>query len=439
MSKKSNTLIIVVIILLLIAGGAYWYLFWYGPGNTITPVVTGNNRPTGFRPFGTSTPIDNGNATTDNTSPDEIPVNNIEPGTPIPKLRLLSNSPVGGYGANTTAQTTFIRWIDRGRGNIYEARKDSGTITTLSNTILPKMYESVWNRNLNAFIGSILDEESLPNTLYAEIKISSARLTTNGQSNASSSQTIRPEIDVTPYELKGKNLPKNMIGYAVSPDGKQIFMLVNESNNGIGYIANFDGTSVKKIFTTPLTKLNVEWPETNTIALTTKGTASEPGFLYFVNPKTGQWKKILGPIFGLSTKVSHDAKYVIFSATGRNQTLVTSIYPIGKNTPVDPMVKTLVDKCAWGNFHKNVVYCATPVDISLATYPDDWYRGSVSFTDKIWQIDATNGEVHLVADIVDESDRLIDAFNLGLDSEDSTLIFMNKNDLSLWSYDLFAK
>jgi hypothetical protein len=74
-----------------------------------------------------------------------------------------------------------------------------------------------------------------------------------------------------------------------------------------------------------------------------------------------------------------------------------------------------------------------------ATYPDDWYKGTVSFVDKIWQVSATTGEVHLISSIVDTSDRIIDAFNLGLDEKDRFLIFMNKNDLSLWSLDLTAK
>ena len=83
-----------------------------------------------------------------------------------------------------------------------------------------------------------------------------------------------------------------------------------------------------------------------------------------------------------------------------------------------------------------MVYCATPGEPVLGLYPDDWYRGVISTADKIWQLSASSGEIHLVSSIVDQSDRVIDAFNLGLDPKDEFLFFMNKNDLSLWSLDL---
>ena len=58
--------------------------------------------------------------------------------------------------------------------------------------------------------------------------------------------------------------------------------------------------------------------------------------------------------------------------------------------------------------------------------------------DGILILNAKTGEIHLVSSIVDQSDRVIDAFNLGIDPKDNYLFFMNKNDLTLWSYDLVA-
>jgi hypothetical protein len=241
----------------------------------------------------------------------------------------------------------------------------------------------------------------------------------------------------TPFELKGNNLPTGIITYAVSPKKDKVFYIVNENGYGIGYTATFSGQSVTQIFPTPLTQVNADWPEDNTIAITTKGSASQQGYLYFVNPKTGTWNKVLGPMPGLSTKVSHDAKYVLVSSGSANS-VSTSIYSVATGNSVDAIIRTLADKCVWGNFNKNMLYCAVPSQPVNATYPDDWYTGAVSFADKIWQVNATTEEVHLVTTIVDQSDRVIDAFNLGLDPKDEYLFFMNKNDLSLWSFDLVA-
>src|SRR5262249_7678642 len=108
----------------------------------------------------------------------------------------------------------------------------------------------------------------------------------------------------------------------------------------------------------------------------------------------------------------------------------------GKGT--DAIIRTLADKCVWGNFYKEIVYCAVPSEQIQAVYPDDWYTGDLSTVDKIWQVSAATGEVKLLSAIVDTADRVIDAFNLGLDDNDNFLLFMNKNDLSLWSLDLVA-
>jgi hypothetical protein len=307
------------------------------------------------------------------------------------------------------------------------------------------MYESVWNKNITAMIGTLLSTNSdVPTVVYARLnpQATTSKVTTTVASTASGTASTTtttstvPATNITPYNLKGKNLPENMIAYAVAPKGDKIFMLVKENGQSAGYIANFDGTSVSKIFINPLTQLNVEWPEETTIAITTKGSANHAGYLYFVNTKTGIWKKILGPIYGLSAKVSKDAKYIITSETGSNQTITTNIYAVGTTTPTDATLRTLADKCTWGNYYREIVYCATPSQQVTATYPDDWYRGVVTSSDKIWQLNVKTGDIRLVSSLLDKADRLINAYNLGLDTRDDFLYFMNKDDLSLWSIDL---
>ena len=300
---------------------------------------------------------------------------------------------------------------------------------------------SVWNKDLTAFIApTVASGATEAQTIYVNLK---ARITTDISTTTASSSTTSTTTSAggisfvaqTPYELRGSDLPAHIISYATSPKRDKIFFLVNEGGYGVGYTASFDGKSVTKIFSTPATQFNSEWPEENTIALTTKGSATYAGFLYFINPKTGAWKKIIGPILGLSTRVSHDAKYVLASSA-ENDSVSTAIYNISTQKYAPAIIRTLADKCAWGNFDISMVYCATPGEPVLGLYPDDWYRGVISTADKIWQLSASSGEIHLVSSIVDQSDRVIDAFNLGLDPKDEFLFFMNKNDLSLWSLDL---
>jgi hypothetical protein len=411
--KNNSLLIITLIILVLLALVVFWFFFMRGSSGTGSTTVT-DTSGSGFSPFGrpgSNQQGNNGSNTTDNgtSSPSEVT---------IPVLRLLSATPIGGYGATTTASTTIVRWIDRGRGNILEAKEDSLDINTLSNTLLPKVYESVWNADATSFVGSMLaDDNQTINTVFATLIPQKATTT-------------------TPYELRGTNLPSGIVASAVSPKKDKVFFLIVKNGQGVGYVAPLNGGTATQIFSTPVTEVNVEWPEENTIAITTKGTADQSGYLYFVNPKTGVWTKILGSLPGLSTRVSHDAKYVLLSASGNADDVVTYIYSVASSTATDAIIHTLADKCAWGNFYKDIVYCAVPFQPVSGTYPDDWYKGTLSTIDKIWQVNAQTGEVHLISPVFSVAKRNIDAFNLGLDSKDNYLFFMNKYDLSFWSLDL---
>ena len=419
-------LIFIIAVIAIIAGGVYWYLMISTPADII---VTGDDvTPSGFIPFnrpstntggtnvGTSTGSGDNTATTSSTA---------EP-VPIPVLRLLSNTPVGGYGASSTKDTTNVRWVDRGRGNIYESDQNTLDIKTLSNTILPRVYESIWDKNLNAFLGTLLNEDGkTTTTVYAEIV---KRMDT--ETSATNTQNISAPA---PFELKGRDLPDGIIDIVLSPNKDRIFMLVLEGNQSAGYTSTITGGNLTKIFTTPLTQITASWPETNTIAITTNGSGAQNGYLYFVNPQNGVWKKILGPLPGLNAKINKNATYAVISVTGNNRNVLTSIYNIKEGQGTDAVIRTLADKCTWGNDNTIMLYCAVPTQPFPALYPDDWYTGAVSLVDKIWQVNAETGEIKLLSSIVDTSDRVIDAFNLGLDDKDKYLIFMNKNDLSLWS------
>lgn len=413
--RKSHTgLIIILILLVILAAGAFWYFFIHKATPSSTDGTDTSN--SGFSPFGRPGSNQTGNSGTGTNTTDNSPTE-----VKIPTLRLLSATPIGGYGASTTASTTLVRWVDRGRGNILEARGDSLEIKTLSNTLLPRTYDSAWNKSISGFVGSILAEDNdTISTVFATIL---------PHSTTTSS---------TPYELRGKSLPDGIVAYAASPKKDKVFFFIVKNDQGIGYTAPLSGGSATQIFSTPITEVNVEWPEENTIAITTKGSATQNGFLYFVNPKTGVWKKIIGPILGLSARVSHDAKYVLFSASDGANSLITNVYSIASSTGTDAIIRTLADKCVWGNFYKHTVYCAVPYQPVAGAYPDDWYKGTLSSTDKIWQVDAATGETHLVSSIFEEAKSSIDAFNLGLDDKDDFLYFMNKKNLSFWSLDLVS-
>ena len=426
--KNITKFIIILIILALIGSGIYYWLYFVKDTNSNTDIVE-NGEGTGFKPLNSNNaPRSNGNSTvstsTNNTNT-KVENNNVS----IPKLRQLSFSPIAGMYASTTKikvqnssttiEKTIVRYVDRGTGHVYETNDIDSEIIKISNTTLPKIYEAYWNKNLNKSILRYLkDNTDTIVNFYSELR---------AIPNSTASST-------TPFEIKGKYLASDIKQIAVSPNEEKIFTWNIESGKGIGYISAFDEKNKTKVFDTPLNQVNIDWPETNTLTITTKGSVFSSGYSYSINTKTSEMKKIIGNIRGLSVKMSNDAKQIIYSST--NNEIDTYLLNIKDGKTTNVIFKTLVDKCVWSKIRKDEIYCAVPVEIPDANYPDDWYKGNVSFIDQIWALNTTTGEVYLLANLLELSNQLIDASNLVLDPKENYLYFINKNDLNLWSLDL---
>jgi hypothetical protein len=433
MSKKIFALIILIIIAIVAAIG-YFFFFMTPAAGTSTAGNTDSSSP--------FTTFDRGGVSTSTKPAQGTTGSSVTTGTgaatapKLPILRQLYATPVGGIGASSTASTSLVRFIDRGTGHVYEAPADSAVVSKISNTMLSRVYESYWNAAANAFVLRYLKADSdAVTTFYAELQ-SVASVSTSTKSSTST-PTAPATIATTQYELHGKYLSTNITNIAVSPKHDKIFEFTTESGQGTGYISTFNESSKLEVFDTPLTQVNTEWPEDNTLAITTKGSATTPGFLYFFNIKKALMSEVIGGIHGLSTLVSHDASKVLYAETD-GDTIHDTILTVKDGTRQDFVFHTLPEKCVWSMLHKEDLYCAVPFSIPTndAEYPDAWYQGKVSFADNIWQINTNTGEVHQIADIIIGSKKSIDAVNLTLDPKENFLYFTNKRDLSLWSLDL---
>lgn len=429
---------IILLVLLLAGGAAYWWYFMRVPSEQVTIVPNGGQN-NGFVPFNrTSGGITQGTIGGGEESASSSA--SVSTRTPIPVIRQLSATPVGGFGASTTASTTILRWIDRGRGNVYEAAMDSLDITTISNTLLPRIYQSWWNKNDNLFIGQYLEDgdDKITTVIANILKREQPKTATSSTSTATSSivQQIS-SVTETPYELKGKIISGNIIDVAASPKRDRILVVTNENGSAVGYISNFDGSKQTQSFVLPFTQLTADWPEENTITIVTKASSKYAGYLYLIGAKNGLVKQVLGGLPGLTAKVSRDAKRAIYSYSD-NGRIATAIYDITKKSSSPIVFATLADKCAWSAKFKERAYCGVPTQLPNGTHPDNWYLGKSSSIDGIWMIDASTNDVRQIADLLGQGNAIIDTINLSLSDNDEYLFLMNKNDLSLWSVDLVS-
>lgn len=432
-----------MLVILLLVGFAYWYFIF---GKTSAPVTAlPGNQTTGGgfvpidRPGATETPIVDNNNNIDNTS------STTETSVPIKTLRQLSVTPVGGFGIVTSdptktnpTGTTTIHWADRGRGNTYEAYGDDPAINILSNTLVPRISQSWWNKSLTSFFAQYSSPTTDTITTVLATIIKNKPTSQIATSTASSTQTVSG-LTETVYQLKGALVSGNIIDIAVSPAKDKAIVVTKENNRAIGYISKFDNSPQKQLFSMPLTQITVDWPETNTVVVTTKGSSSYAGYLYVIDTKTGVMKQILGGVPGLSAKVSRDASRIFYSSTGRSENSINSyIYDLKTGITNESVFKTLADKCTWSQKFVENIYCAVPVQAASAAYPDDWYLGYVSFRDNIWLMNTKTGNANQIANLLTMGNSIIDAINLEVDFSDGYLAFMNKADLSLWILDLVS-
>ena len=235
-------------------------------------------------------------------------------------------------------------------------------------------------------------------------------------------------------ELPGSFLTNNIQTVALSPDNKNLLYLAPAAlgagvNGSVGFTLSFEDKVADKLFDSAFSEWLAQWTEKGAYLLT-KPSFTFGGFLYNFDSKTKTLDKILGGINGLTALVSPNGQKVLASGS-INGGITTDLYDVPGRTFSGLGLKTLPEKCA---FNKNSarIYCAVPKNIPSGDYPDDWYQGSVSFNDSIWEINLETLATNIINDLSLESEQAVDAINLSVDSAEQNLVFINKIDNTLW-------
>lgn len=401
MSKKNTVILIVIIAILVLAIGIY-LLFFSSPA-TQTPT----NQNTGS-PFGNYsgsipvTPPTTGDSTDTGTSTQYA----SNPTSPLIKI---STVPIAGAevfdrksGATTTS---IVRYIERATGHTAEYNRSTYTLAVSSNTTIPSIYQAWWSGN--TVLAQFLDQD----------KVTVKTFVGN-----------MPATTTPSTQLTGGFLADTIYTLAISPKGNKVFTLL-AGDSAVGSISNLDGTKKTSVLNFPFNEWAVEWPNENTITLTTKPSFSAPGYMYFLSTG-GTMTKALGDIAGLTTRTSPNLGYTIYSASNTGG-ISTGIYDIKKNTTLAFTGNaTFPEKCVWSKLSKTTAYCAIPAIIPSANYPDDWYKGNVSFVDNIYKVDISLPAVQLLYSL--PINQNIDLINPFMDAKEENLYFTNKNDYFLW-------
>jgi hypothetical protein len=314
--------------------------------------------------------------------------------------------PVGTSTEPTVPADTEIRFIERQSGNIYAFRVHDRVLTRVSNRTLPGIQEAVWaNDGSRAF----------------------ARYLTRAADGTEHIDTYALPADGG----EGYFLEQDLEQVAVQGTST-VFSLLPNSSGSIGTLSNVDGTNVRTLFTSALSRLRAGFSGSDIVA-TTKASSGLDGYAFLVSRTNGAFTRILGPFRGLATLPNKEGTAVLYSYADTGRTYLQVLDLATRNSTALPLV-TLAEKCAWEPGGR-AVYCGVPTALA-GNIPDDWYQGVKTFSDRIWRIDLDTRLATLVVDPGQVADVAIDAVALTIDSESDTLVFTNKKDGTLWVYDL---
>lgn len=410
MNRRFLIVLASIIVILGIVVGIYFLFFT--PGATLQVGVP--------NPFGSSA----NKSDTGILGPDGGPVQGA--GVIVaPRLMRISDGPVAKgavalaipavFGtASSTASTTAevtpadteVRYIERQSGNVYAFRIHDRLLSRISNKTLPGIQEALWTSN-----GERAFARYLTRAADGTEHVDTYALSSDG------GEGYFLEQDLEQVAVQGTST---------------VFSLLPNSSGSIGSLSAPDGTNVRTLFTSTLARLTTRFAGNDLVA-TTKASSGLDGYAFLVNRATGSFTRLLGPFRSLSTLPNPSGTSLLYSYTERGK-LAAQVLDIASHTATPLPLATLSEKCAWAPKGRTL-YCAVPTSVG-GNLPDDWYQGAYSFTDRLWRIDLDTRLATLIVDPKQVGQVEIDAIALTMDPEADVLIFTNKRDGSLWSYDL---
>lgn len=389
MTTQRKVLIIIILVFLLILGGLYFgYQKFIAAPTPGTPSET-NGVPGDLFP-GSGLSVDGEGGRAEEVAEDVA--------VPAPVLRQLSNAPSAGVIAFTTEEGTSIRYIERSRGHIFETSADSTQTNRISNTTVPRVQDAIWKTDGSSVILRYLDDSEALRSFYG---------------------FVSEEAGV----LDGWFLSNDIYGVSVHDDG-DIFYLRRIADESEGYIANFDGTGSKLVFSSSIFDWVPQWLG-DSIMLTSKAASTIPGFVYRV--QSGNLIKLIEG-YGIASQANPSGTKILISVSNAGTTSLALYDTRSGNTTSVPF-RTLAEKCVWSS--DTLIYCGSPYALSDALYPNDWYAGKATFSDDIWSFNLETNKAQLVYD-AEGSGYVFDAIELSVDNNATVLTFINKKDLTPW-------
>lgn len=224
-------------------------------------------------------------------------------------------------------------------------------------------------------------------------------------------------------------LPSGITSLAWSPDGLNIAYLVPQGAKTNLMIADANNKNARTIYSTPIPDFTVQWAAKKSILLVSRPSGLAPSLVISINPDTKASSVVLSGMAGVITSSLPNGSGFLFSQSDSNgKATALSLYTFKDSLTTTINQITIAEKCVFSPDSKKL-YCGIPQSAIQNPSPDTWYRGEISFSDAIVEIDlATNRTTTLTnASIAD-----IDAISFFTTADGNNIFFIDKKTSTLW-------
>lgn len=395
--KKTITIISIGLVAILLLGAGWYFLIRNPDSSTEGPLGGGP-------PFGSAENVTFPISAGEQPTTDSGSRNSDQFAQPTNRLFRISDMPVAGF-AFLPISTTTVRYADRGTGHITDAELSSLTKIRITNVTLPKIHEAHFRRD-----GTKVIYRSLTNSDVVE----TASITLIPPSSTSTDALHTPRATLLPDNILETTVGVGDILYFIS--GQNIIS------------SNFDGGAQSILWTSPFNNWRLS-SYNESLLLWTKADSHTPGYSYLLSDN--RLSKVLGELYGLSISAHPTDEPLLYSHVIDGRTRLYGLFSPG-SISVELYPATIAEKCAWSLRREAEVFCGTPPLITT-NEPEKWYRGITRFSDEIWRFGLHADASELVVSPKNLLGIDLDVYQPQVSPNDDYLVFINKNDLSLWA------
>ncbi len=393
---KRSTFIIIIFVIILALFGAWVYSLLYGSPETREDLFARfdffGGEETDITPIITETP-------TPEPEPELIPPS-------AEKLRQLTTRPVIGFREIAAASTSpqIVLYVEAGTGHIYQLNLTTGEDTRVSNVTIPTASRA----------------EISPSGEYVAIR---------------SGYTTDSELALITLgtEVQSTILPTKASSFYFSHNNELLVAEVKPEGTTITSIHPVT-QAAKPLYTIPFQNSTIVWSEHDTVPhyVYPKATNLLQGYLYQL--KLGTIYRV--PLAGDGLTAEANATYIV-SGTRANEFYQSSIFNITNNSTTPAPIIFLPEKCVFRDANSSLLFCGYDLTASYThEFPNNWYKGDISFSDRIWKVDLEKLTASQLVAPVTVAGREIDITRMSIDGAGGSLYFINKHDNYLWTYEI---